>query len=79
MAVFALTDGAVTNLNVDSAWGAVFQAGVDAWFNERVGVFADVKRYWITTDASGTLGPNTITADATVNPWVFSSGLAVRF
>jgi outer membrane protein len=79
MRVFATADGAVTNLDVASAWGPVFQIGVDAWLGERFGVFADVKRYWITTNASGTLGPNTITADATVNPWVFSTGLAIRF
>jgi outer membrane protein W len=79
MHVFSTTDGAVTNLDVPSAWGGVFQIGLDAWFNDRIGVFADVKRYWITTNPSGTLGPNTITAEATVNPWVFTSGLGVRF
>lgn len=79
MHVFSTTDGAVTNLDVPSAWGGVLQVGLDAWFNDRIGVFADVKRYWIATNPSGTLGPNTITADATVNPWVFTYGLGIRF
>jgi len=79
MHIFSTTDGVVTGLEVSSAWGPVVQVGLDAWFNERVGVFADVKRFWISTDASGMLGPNTITADATVNPWVLTTGLAIRF
>jgi outer membrane protein W len=79
MHVFATADGVVTDLDVASAWGGVLQIGLDAWFDDRIGVFADVKRYWIDTSASGTLGPNTITADATVNPWVFTTGLGIRF
>ena len=79
MHVFGTADGAVTDLDVASAWGGVFQIGLDAWFNDRVGVFADVKRYWIDTTASGTLGPNAITANASVNPWVFTYGLGIRF
>jgi outer membrane protein len=79
MYVADTVDGVVSNLSVESAWGPVFQAGMDLHFNERLGVFVDVKRYWISTAASGTLGVFPITADATVNPWVFSSGLGVRF
>jgi outer membrane protein len=79
MHVFGTADGAVTDLDVASAWGGVLQVGMDAWFNDRIGVFADVKRYWIDTTATGTLGPTALTANATVNPWVFTTGLALRF
>jgi outer membrane protein len=79
MHVSGTKDGAVTDLDVASAWGGVVQVGLDAWFNDRIGVFADVKRYWITTNASGTLGPIDLTADAIVNPWVFTYGLGIRF
>ena len=77
--VFGTADGVVTNLDIASAWGGVVQVGLNAWFNDRIGVFADVKRFWVDTTASGTLGPNTITANATVNPWVFTYGLGIRF
>jgi outer membrane protein len=79
MHVFTTTDGVVTNLDIESAWGPVVQAGIDFHLGERVGLFVDVKRYWISTQASGTLGPNTITAVATANPWVLTTGLGIRF
>jgi outer membrane protein len=79
MHVFGTADGVVTGLDVASAWGGVLQVGIDAWLNDRIGVFADVKRFWIDTTATGTLGPNALTAEASVNPWVFTSGIGVRF
>jgi outer membrane protein len=79
MHVFSTIDGAVTDMTVASAWGPVLQAGIDFHLSEQVGLFVDVKRFWISTEASGTMGPTAITADATVNPWVFSTGVGIRF
>lgn len=79
MHVFGTADGAVTDLEVASAWGPVIQAGIDFHLNERAGLYVDVKRFWISTDASGTLGGIPITAEATVDPWVFSTGVGIRF
>lgn len=79
MHVYSTTDAAVSDLDIASAWGPVVQAGIDFHLNERAGLFVDVKRFWISTEASGTLGAASITADATVNPWVFSTGVAIRF
>jgi outer membrane protein len=79
MHVFGLADGAVTDMNVASATGPVLQAGIDFHLNERAGLYVDVKRFWISTNASGSLGGTPITAEATVNPWVFSAGVAIRY
>lgn len=79
MHVFGTADGAVTDMEVASASGPVAQAGIDFHVNERAAVYVDVKRFWISTDASGSLGGIPITAEATVDPWVFSTGVGIRF
>jgi outer membrane protein len=79
MHVFDTEDGAVTDMSVESAFGGVIQAGVDVRLTENLGVFADVKRYFISTSASGSMGGAAITADARVDPWVISSGISIGF
>jgi outer membrane protein len=79
MHVFDTTDGVVTDMNVQSAVGGVVQAGFDIPITQNVGVFADIKRYFISTSASGTMAGFPITANATVDPWVISSGIGISF
>lgn len=79
MHVFGLTDGVVTDLDVASAWGPVVQAGIDFQLSERAGLYVDVKRYWVETNASGLLNGTPISAVAEVNPWVVSGGVSLRF
>ena len=79
MQVLGTHDGVISNFNVNSAAGAVLQAGVDIAVDENAGVFVDVKHYLLTTEASGTLGPVAVTAVARVDPWIVSSGLALAF
>ena len=79
MHVFDTTDGVVTDLNVASAVGGVVQFGVDMSVAEDIGVFADVKRYFISTTATGTMGTTSLTADARVDPWVVSAGISIGF
>jgi outer membrane protein W len=79
MHVFDTVDGAVTDMAVANALGAVLQVGIDYKIADNIGVFADVKRYFISTTASGTLNGAAITADARVDPWVVSTGIGVSF
>jgi outer membrane protein len=79
MHVFSTADGVVSDLDIAPAWGPVVQAGMEFHLNERAGLFVDVKRYWITTQASGVLGGNAITAEATADPWVLTTGVGIRF
>jgi outer membrane protein len=79
MQVFGTSDGVITGFKVDSAAGALLQAGVDVALTDHFGVFADVKRYFISTTASGNLGPDVVKAQARVDPWVISSGVSLMF
>jgi outer membrane protein len=79
MQVFGTTDGVITNFKAQSAGGPVLQAGVDLTLTDHVGVFADVKRYFISTTATGNLGPDVVKAQARVDPWVISSGVSLTF
>jgi outer membrane protein len=79
MQVFGTRDGVISNFQANSAGGAVLQAGVDVGLTDHVGVFADVKRYFISTTASGNLGPDVVKAQARVDPWVISSGISLTF
>ena len=77
--VFDTKDGAVTNVEVDNAFGPVVQAGAAYDFGGAWGVFADFKKSWITTEARGNLGPSKIRADIRLDPSVVSAGLQRRF
>jgi outer membrane protein len=79
MQVLSTGDGAVSNFNVKSAFGLVAQAGIDIKLSDRFGVFADMKRYFMTTTATGNLGPALVTADAKVDPWIVTAGASVFF
>ncbi len=72
-------DGIVDQLEVDSAAGAVLQAGLDVTINRNWGVFFDLKQMFIETDATGFLLGTPISATATLDPIVVSTGLSFRF
>jgi len=72
-------DGVITNFHVNSAPGWVLQAGVDMRLDDHVGAFADVKRYFLSTTATGNLGPTAAVAQARVDPWIVSTGLTFSY
>ncbi len=72
-------DGALTNFKVDNAFGAVLQAGAEVMLSDRLGMFVDVKHIWLSTEATGRLGPTPVKADVTLDPTVVTAGLAYRF
>jgi outer membrane protein len=79
MQVLKTQDGVISNFNVDSAVGPVLQAGVDVAIDDHIGLYADLKRYFISTTAKGNLGPAQVTAQSRVDPWVLSTGVALKF
>jgi outer membrane protein len=79
MHVFDTTDGAVSDMSIASAFGGVIQGGAEFALTGNLGLFVDVKRYFISTTASGTMGGAPITADARVDPWVVSTGFSIGF
>ena len=72
-------DGVVTDLEIEDAAGFALQAGADLRLSKAITLYADVKRLFIDTDASGLLGGAPITAEAEVDPWILQAGVGFRF
>lgn len=64
-------------LHLDDAWGFALQGGVDVEIGQGWYLNADVKHVWLDTNAKW--GDGTVTADVTVDPWIFSLGVGYRF
>ena len=79
MLVFGTKDGALTNLKVNDAIGWDVQAGADVMFNAHWGAFIDAKKAFLSTKASGMLGPAPVSATVQLNPAVFNAGVTYRF
>lgn len=79
LVVFGTEDGTLSNVEADSAVGTSLQAGANLWLNERWGAFVDVKKVFIETESTGTLGGAPVHANVTLDPLVTNFGLAYRF
>jgi outer membrane protein len=79
MIVWSTKDAALTNLKVDGAVGPEVQAGADFMFSPHWGAFVDYKRTWLTTTATGNLGPAPVVAKVELNPTVVNAGVVYRF
>lgn len=79
MKIFSTKDRALANLKADDAFGAVLQAGVDIMVSRNWGAFVDVKKAWLRTDSTGTLGGVPIATKLTLDPLVVHSGVTYRF
>lgn len=79
MLVFDTKDALLTNFKVDPAIGAVAQAGVDFQLAETWGVYLDVKKAYLRTDATASMGGAPVTADVKLDPLVLSAGIKARF
>lgn len=77
--IFDTNDGAVADLDADSAWAPVVQGGVDFHLNQRVGLFANIAYAPMKTDAGGTVLGAPMTARVTLNPTVVQGGMSYRF
>ena len=47
--------------------------------SERAGLFFDVKKGWLRTNATGSEGPYPVVAHVVLDPVVLHAGLALRF
>lgn len=72
-------DGTLKSLNVDSAWGSVIQAGTEYNFSKKMFAFVDLKKIFLKTNATGTLGGAPTQARVTLNPLITTIGLGWRF
>lgn len=72
-------DKAIKNLKVDNAFGFVLQAGIESDFNEHWGTFVDVKKIFLETDATGTVGGAPASGKIDLDPWIVMAGVTYRF
>ena len=79
MHVFDETDGLMGKLSLDDAMGVAFQIGADYMITDHWGVFVDVKKAILRTQATGYLGPAPIKADVKLDPLVLHTGVTLRF
>ncbi|WP_175717875.1 OmpW/AlkL family protein [Burkholderia anthina] len=77
--VFSTDSGSINNFHVDEAWGAVFQVGTEYRVTKHIGLFADVKKLILRTNATGTLGGIPVQAHVRLDPLVVQTGVMVRF
>ncbi len=79
MKMFNGKDRLMQNVKAEDAFGVALQAGVDVMINRNWGAFVDVKKAFLTTTATGTLGGAPISAKLVVDPLVVHSGVTYRF
>jgi outer membrane protein len=79
MYVFDEKDGVMAELKVDNAVGFAFQVGADYMVTDRWGLFIDVKKAILRTEAKGFYGIAPIDADIKLDPLVVHGGISVRF
>lgn len=74
-------DGAITNLEVDHAFGPAVRAGFDYDLGSNWGIFVDVIKVWVDADIHGNVGPGGPPASAEIqlDPWIIGAGLVHRF
>lgn len=79
-------DGLAVGLNIENTSGPYVNGGVKFGITDRLDVFADVRKAWYTTAASGRLPLDAtytvfadVTADAQLDPLTIQLGLSTRF
>lgn len=76
---FNTSDGAVAGLSVKNAFAPVLQAGFEYDLDNKWGVYLDVKKIFLSTTATGTVGGSPARAEVTANPTLVSTGFVYRF
>ncbi|MCW6507144.1 OmpW/AlkL family protein [Lichenifustis flavocetrariae] len=77
--VFNSRDGSLSHLRVDGAFGVLGQVGTDIMLSERVGLFVDLKKGILHTNARGAFGPVPIKTSVALDPLALTGGVTIRF
>jgi outer membrane protein len=78
MYVFDDKDGIMGDLKIDHTVGFAVQIGADYMITDHWGIFVDVKKAILRTDATGSLG-FPVSADIKLDPLVVHTGVTFRF
>lgn len=79
MFVFQNKSDALQDMKVNNAIGAVGQIGADYMLNDKLGLYVDVKKAYLRTNASGTLYGLPVSSSVQLDPLVISAGVTYRF
>jgi outer membrane protein len=79
MYVFDDKDGIMGDLKIGHTVGFAVQIGADYMITDRWGIFVDVKKAILRTDATGSLGVAPVSADIKLDPLVVHTGVTFRF
>jgi outer membrane protein len=80
--IMQTTDGDIASLRTKNAWGPVLQMGCDLVLDRNWYLFADARKLFLKTTATGTvpaLGGPPVQAAVTLNPMLVSAGVGYRF
>lgn len=72
-------DALANGLNIPNAHGPYVQGGVNVSLSDKLGIFADVRKAFYHTNASGLLAGAQVRAKAVLDPLTFSVGGIARF
>lgn len=72
-------DGAITSLRAKNAFGGVLQAGFDLPLDRRWGLFLDLKKIYLKTSVTGTVGGARAEASVRLDPLLVHAGVSYRF
>jgi outer membrane protein len=82
MHVFSSKDGDIEGVDVDDAWGGLFQAGFTLPLEGRFSLFFDLRKHFLKAKARGTLpafGGVPASASIRLNPLITHTGIEYRF
>ncbi|ESQ88125.1 OmpW/AlkL family protein [Asticcacaulis benevestitus] len=79
MIIFSTKDAALQNVKMTNDLAPAIELGSDFMFDERHGMFLEVKKAWLSSKATGTLGGYPVVGKASVAPLVVSAGTNFRF
>ena len=77
--VFDAKAGALAGFALHDDLGPVAQGGLELMANRHLGVFADAKKGWLTSSASGSLGGLPVNARLRLDPLILNAGATFRF
>lgn len=70
----------VEDVDYESGFGVVVQAGVDIAVRENTYVNLDVKKLWLSSEATIDAGAaGMVSADVDIDPWIFGVGIGTTF
>lgn len=74
-------DGALVNFSLRDNWGFALQVGFDYMIDRHWGINVDVKKLFLQTTATGTLGINgpPVSSRIDLDPWLVGVGVTYRF